>query len=497
MPLSARSVATSNLSYIPGDNFELTICFAASPDLANADNVSIDLFRVDLVRNQFAFGFGAVPVVEGQVLKVQIKLDGSLNPGLYVVAGAVVCWGSERQHVISFDPVYFEIRQVGDAAVDANGLTVMVEEARESRQTHATACIRTPASMASGVCSEFRVLIAAVGCLVPAPQPLQGFRIFPLGCGFTYGRMLEIANHSLKAAGLKQLSFNAQTDLQHQQGTPTFAIDYWNVVGTDHNDALNHARDHAQLMFDLLGLDRGHKPQEFFCYGVCRSTGEAWHLFDTPNYRGNRLSPFNPVQSANLIESLMPKLELDPFLRLLLRSYSECTAEKDRGIALLRAWTVLELLADRAIPGQRKTDKAIAITHPDDKPIYKAGGVKLQKTTAIPARVYEFVKRAGAFEATHLDGSTGEEKCFIVGGDQSNPNYTPTTRLIPLWDIIRAAYAIRCRVAHKGHFSEDQIDHSDEDEVLAVDLIRNTPVSPFTWINQRAALAVQSEMNRP
>lgn len=497
MALSVRTVAIGAISYQPGDAFELTISFAPSLDVLQASNLSVDLYRIESVRNQLAFGFGATPVARSDALKVQQKLDSSLRPGLYSVSGAVVCWGNERQEAVSFEPILFEIRDVGAPAVDMNGLAAMVDEALEHRRTYATAEIRTPASLASGVRQEFRVLIAAVGCLVPAPQPLQGFCIFPLGLGFTYGRMLEIANHALKAAGLKQLSFNSQTDQQHQQGTPTFAVDYWNVVGTDYNDALNHARDHAQLLFDLLGLDRGHKPREFFCYGVCRSTGEAWHLFDAPLYRGNLLSPFNPVDSANLIERVTPKLEEDPFLRLLLRSYAESTAEKDRGIGLLRAWTVLELLADRAIPGQRNTDVAVPIAHPDGQPIYKPGGVKVQKTTAIPARVYEFVKRAGGFEAAHVDSTTGVEKRFIVGGNSGNPNFTATTRLIPLWDVIRATYAIRCRVAHEGHFSEEHIDPADEDEVLAIDLIRNTPVNPFAWIHERAAMAVRIELNRP
>ena len=65
-----------------------------------------------------------------------------------------MCWRSERQEAISFEPIFFEIREDGAPAVDANGLAVMVEQARQRRQTHATAEIRTPASVASGVRME-------------------------------------------------------------------------------------------------------------------------------------------------------------------------------------------------------------------------------------------------------------------------------------------------------------------------------------------------------
>ena len=68
MKIKVHSAALSALSYLPDDNFSLKISFAPSPDLANADNVSVDLFRIEPVRNQFAFGFGTAPIVEGLTL---------------------------------------------------------------------------------------------------------------------------------------------------------------------------------------------------------------------------------------------------------------------------------------------------------------------------------------------------------------------------------------------------------------------------------------------
>jgi hypothetical protein len=250
--------------------------------------------------------------------------------------------------------------------------------------------------------------------LLHAAQQLEGFVISPLGCGFSYRRAFEIVNQTLKNCGVQQLVFDPQFEIQHEQATPVFQIDYYCVVGKDHSDVLEHCRNHADLMFDLLALDRGQKPREFFCIAIEHTTGNAWHLFLRPGYRGNLISDFNPVSSANLIETMAPQLEKRPFLRLLVRSYAEATAEKDEGIALLRSWTVLELLADREI-----TDK-YAITHPNGAPILRKDG-KPKTTKSKEARVYEFIRRSGAYVGQFLSNSDGVERRFILGADENHP----------------------------------------------------------------------------
>ena len=45
-------------TFVPGERFHLTLCFDGTvKDLEAVDNVSVDLFRVEIERNQFAFGF--------------------------------------------------------------------------------------------------------------------------------------------------------------------------------------------------------------------------------------------------------------------------------------------------------------------------------------------------------------------------------------------------------------------------------------------------------
>ena len=459
--------------------------------MASVSNVSVDLFRAEIKRNQFVFGFGSKPNVSGDVLTVTQKLTAELGPGLYVLSSATLCWNNEleKNAAVRFNPVFFAIIAGDDFAPDRAALTKMIEHVSAERRAHAQKPILTTASDDPVSGKRFRILILGVGCLLHTSQQLEGFVIVPLGRGFSYGRMLEIVNQTLKSGAIRQLNFDPQLELQHEQATPAFLIDYFCVVGRDHSDALDHCRKHADLMFDLLALDRGHKPREFFCMAIDHATGNAWHLFLLPGYRGNLVCDFNPVSTANLIETVTPRLERHPFLRLLVRSYAEATAERDEGIALLRAWTVMELLADREIlEGQ-------AISHPNGTPILRQDG-KPKTTKAKEARVYEFIRRTGVYEGHFSSNIDGIERRFLLGADESHPGFVPGTVLISLWDVVRAAYAIRNCVAHEGYFSPDQVDVAVPDQVLASDLIKNTLVDPRRWIRNQAHLAVRRELNK-
>lgn len=493
MTLKVVHAEAGQISYLPDEDFTLHLRFdAPSVELASVTNVSIDLFRAEKERNQFAFGFGAKPGVRVNVLSVTQKLPGELKPGLYVVGAATLCWGDELQKNLSvrFDPVFFAMRTNEEPPIDHAAFLKKITDTSEARRAHAQNEILTVASATSPSPKAFRVLILGVGSLLHAPQPLEGFTIYPLGRGFSYGRMLEIANQALKKSGIKQISIDAEVELQHEQATPTFMIDYWRVIGVDHVDALDHCRKHADLIFDLLGLDRGQKPREFYCVAVDHATGERWQRFSVPWYRGNLLSDFNPVSTANLIQAITPRLEREPFLRLLVRSFAEATAEDDPGIQLLRAWTVLELLADRAIP------RGQPIAHLNGIPIVNQRG-NAEDTNAKKARVYELIRRSGAGFPSHMVANVdGVEQRFLMGADQSHAGYTPATRLIPLWDVVRSAYAIRNSVAHEGYFSEDAIDPAKPDQVLAADLIKNTPLDPRKWVRDQAHLAVLRELHK-
>jgi hypothetical protein len=77
-------------------------------------------------------------------------------------------------------------------------------------------------------------------------------------------------------------------------------------------------------------------------------SNQRWHLYEMPGYKGNLISDFNPVSTANQIERLLPRLQVDSFARLLMKTYAEATAEGDYGFSLLRYWSILELVGDKS-----------------------------------------------------------------------------------------------------------------------------------------------------
>jgi hypothetical protein len=494
MQLTCTRAETNQSSYLPGENFSLQIYFSApTTDLASLTDVSVDLLCVEKQRNQFAFGFGNKPQISGNLLTITQKLATELKPGLYFVGGVTLCRGHDGADTqrISFGPLFFLIRDASTGPIDSDGVAATVVTLEQERRAYAEKEIVTTAALASTekVPIGFRVFIFGIGCLLQTPQQMEGFVISPLGRGLSYARMHSIVNQALTKYQL-HIPFDVQTDRQHEQATPTFFIEYWSVLALSHDDALKHCRAHADLVFDLLGLDRGQKPREFFSLAIDPATGQGGHLFSIPWYRGNLVSDFNPSSTGNLIESVTPKLQSDPFLRLLVRSYAEATSDEDSNIAMLRAWTVLELLADREI------QKNQPIFHLDGKPILNARN-NTKNTNAKEARVYELIRRSGAGFPSHMISTVdGKEMRLLLGGNQKHPGYTPDTRVVDLWDIVRAAYAIRNCIAHEGYFSPDAVDQTDHDQLLAADLIKNTPLDPRRWVHDQAHLSVLRELSK-
>ena len=492
MQLTATQAQVGQSSYAPGEDFILWIRFASpATDLASVTNVSVDLVRAENRRNQFAFGFGNRPQINGSLLTVTQMLSSELKPGLYFVSSVTLCCGEYGSvtHRIPFAPVFFVIRDANSVPVDNNEVAAALADIENARRAYADKEMVTSAALAlKGAHSTFfRVFIFAIGCLLPAPQQMEGFMISPIGRGLSYARMHSIVNQALTKYQL-QIPFDPELDRLHENATPTFLIEYSRVVAVDAEDALNHCRAHADLLFDLLGLDRGQKPREFCCVAIDPTTGQGSHLFSLPWYRGNLVSDFNPASTGNLIETVTPKLQTDPFLRLLVRSYAEATSDGDNNIAMLRAWTVLELLADREIqPGQ-------PIFHLDGKPVLNIKG-NPKATNAKEARVYELILRSGAgFPIQMAWNFDGQKKQLLMGADDTHPGYTPDTRLVALWDVVRAAYAIRNCIAHEGYFSPETIDASDTAQALASDLIRNTPLDPRRWVHDQADFLVRREL---
>ncbi|MHB1992840.1 hypothetical protein [Metallibacterium scheffleri] len=491
MKLTLLHSEIDRTSYYPDQELILRLKFdTTNAELDQMTNVSVSIFRAEKERDQFAFGFGASPLVSGDTVSVSVRLPTNFEPGIYRIDAVNLALGStpsaQAQQIVRFETIWFSVHSIEEVLLDPTQLTAVIGDLSRHRQAYIEHEILTEAAFQRNSI-PYRVIIFGVGCLVHAPQQMAGYSIKPIGRGFSHTYLHEIVDATLTSLRYGSVDFDKVTEDRHQQGTPTFFVEYWRVLGVDHSDALEHCRRHAGLLFELLGLDRGQKPREFFIMAVDLRSGQRWFGFNHPWYRGNLISDFNPVSTANFIEAVVPKLEQTPFLRLLLRSYAEATAEEDQGIALLRLWTVLELLADRTI------QKGLQIKHPNGVLITNKRG-NPKDTNAKDASVYQFILSQECYVTQGTSNVAGKTLCYLIGADESHPGYTRDTIIITLWDMVQAVYAIRNSVAHEGHFALDGIDSDNAGQVMAAFLIRDVGLDLWGWLRQIAWLATKREL---
>ena len=96
-------------SFVPGETIRLTLHFeAAAEDLGAVSNVSVNFYRVEAERNQFAFGFGNAPIQQGNTLALTQALPETIPCGLYLVHHVNLSRGDTQEasvgENIRFDP---------------------------------------------------------------------------------------------------------------------------------------------------------------------------------------------------------------------------------------------------------------------------------------------------------------------------------------------------------------------------------------------------------
>jgi hypothetical protein len=255
---------------------------------------------------------------------------------------------------------------------------------------------------------RFNIYVFGVGCLIHQPQQLEGFAILPLGQGLSHYNMSEIVNRFLEGNGFGPLPIIEATENAFAASTPVFVVAYAMAVATGPEAALDYCRQHAERVFSILGIERGQKPRAFAYVATQYDTNLWWHWFDFPGYRGNLLSDFNPVKTANEIERLLPRLEANPFSRLIVSTYGDATSEHEYGFALLRFWSVLELVAERKIAA------GMPVLHPDGTAILNARG-NPETTKSKHGKVYAYILANGAFEESGSYTERGVQKSYHVG----------------------------------------------------------------------------------
>lgn len=483
-------------SFIPGEAVELTLEFeGAAEELQHVSNLSVDFFRVDPERNQFSFGFGAAPHITGNTLTISKNLPEKFKTGLYVLDYVKLTQGTNpepsAQTNVRFTPVFFTVRNAAEVPQSEEQVIALRDKMEKLRSAYVNHVIQTKwAEENNSETRKFRVLVFGVGCLLRAHQQLQGYYITPLGLGLSHRRLHEIVNTVLDREGIGSLEFREEIEQQYEGSTPTFLVSYTQVLAKDETDALDHCRTHANTLFQILGLDRGHKPREFACTAFEYETRDRWHMYQMQRYPGNLISDFNPFSTANRIERIIPRLQNDPFARLLINTYSDATAETDYGFSLLRYWSVLELVADRSFYGKAQSE----LMHPNGKPVVNSDG-KPETTKTKSGRVYAYICDQGAFKAHGSRTVKGVTKKYMIGGDPADPKLDSNTEVFSLWEMVRAGYAIRNYVAHEGQFDPRTAAAGNEHQQLAARLVIEGHPDPLDFIKSKAELALLRELS--
>jgi len=493
-----NSLTLNAHSYLAGERVVCRLTVVLDVPLDSITNVSLAFFRVEAIRDQFAFSFGTAPRVVEDTLKLEQNFPADFRAGLYGIGGATLSIGSidgaaqpSRPAIknvrVAFSPVIFQVR----AALEQPASPEAIAQQAAAIFAHRAQLAGKPFIVAplTGAKDQpsFSIFVFGVGCLIHQPQQLEGFAILPFGRGLSHRDMSDIVNGFLKGSGFEPLPFIEATEQAFAASTPVFAVAYATVVATGPEAALEYCRQHAERVFSILGIDRGQKPRAFAYVANQHNTNQWWHRFAFPGYRGNLLSDFNPMKTANEIERLLPRLEANPFSRLIVSTYSDATSEHEYGFALLRFWSVLELVADRAIAG------GMPVRHPDGTTILNARG-NPETTNSKHGRVYAYILAHGAFEETGSYAEAGVQKSYHVG-DARNPNVTTITEVFTLWEMVRATYAIRNAVAHEGQFDLVKAQAGDMYQQLAARLRTSGQLpDPLRFIKMQAQFALWREV---
>ncbi len=487
------TASVGKYSFVSGETITLTLLFNRTAGrLERLNDLSVLFYRFDIERSQTSFGVQKSPSLKGSTLKIDMAVPISAHYGLYTVDHVSLSWtdapeGADRE-MVSFNPIFFTVQPAVAVPLTPGKLDDLCSIMNNRRTEYINRPIRTKRSREEDVKIEkFRVLIFGVGCLLRFKQQLDGYSIAPLSTGLSHRRMYEIVNATLENEGFGSIDFIEETERKFSSSTPVFLVSYTTVVAVDHMDALDHCRSHANLLFQILGVDRGQMPREFARVAFEHGSNQGWHSFETPWYRGNHISGFNPSSTANQIQRLLPKLQSDPFARLLISTYADATAETEYGFSLLRCCSVMELIADKSI-----ANDGTPLAHPDGAPILNARG-NPETTGSKHGRVYQYILTNNTFKTHGSYPENGTQKQYTIGGSSLDPGYKPSTELISLWDMVRAAYAVRNAIAHEGQFDLANGVARNQYEILAAQLIARGHPDPLDFIKQQAMLVVLRE----
>lgn len=480
-------------TYGSEDEIDIQINFSNSPQaLENVTNINIDIFRVDIERNNFVFGFGAKPPEGSLVANIKQKLPNNFQEGLYVVSGIKLIYGEDghdKRNVEIEDSRKRFFWFSNNETLAEKDIYRKITEFEVSRQQYVNSEIKTTAALGSDQCKQYKVIIFGVGCLLHSLQLMKGYVLYPLGLGYSYDHMLSAVNDFTQKKYGFHLDRVESIESSFASSTPLFAVEFNNIRALNHSDAGSHCGYFSENIFTILAYDRGQRPRTFATIIVDVKTSEIWQSFHFPGYRGNLISDFNPSSTANTLQRLLHRIERSPWVDLILRIYADAKTETNRDYACFKYWQILEMIAKKHV-----SDNTIEVSRPDGTPIEDAIGKAVTTKYAL-GKVYKYLfDREGGLSVRHSNGS--EKIIFESSEDaRANPNFDANTTVISLWDTLSALYQIRNATAHSGKFNVDIASSGGLRERKAVELLSLSHGAFIDYVSGILMSVVSTEIN--
>lgn len=459
-------------SYQIGEELQIYLDVSSDEGLLRAgSNINVDIFRVTKERNNFAFGFGHICCDKENPITIKTNIHESFQEGLYLICGLRLIIDDNPNnlpHSITpkdISKLFFWVSTDLKQNLSISELTDKINQIEAERSIYNNTVIITESAIKVPRSGHYKVLIFCVGCLIHAPQNMEGYVIQPLGTGFNYTHMLDAVNsYSTVKYGLRLTEIES-IRTSFSSATPLFVVDFADVKAIDYTDAANYCSREAEKIFTVLAYDREQRPNSFATVIIDQNSGESWHGFNFPGYRGNFASNFNPSFTANTLDRLLPILNSSPWFDLIMRIYADAKSEINPHYAFLKFWSILEMISKKEIP-----DNTIELKYPNGNQILNPKG-NVERTTKALGKAYKY-----AFDLhippsfNSLGGDVGEVIFETYQDATADPNYNKKAKLITLWDTLSAFYEIRNSTAHSGKFDPATARNGTPREKLAADL---------------------------
>ena len=447
---------TNKKSFAVGDELIIELDFNNSPELLDGlTNININIYKFDIERNNFVFGFGYPPQIEEGKILVNRTITESFNEGVHFINGVKLIYGEEGSKQLFLAPgrdvpeMIFWVSDSKKDIISNEELSLKIKELSVERNKFANQeMITERASINPDSCNLYRVFIFSVGCLVHNPQIMAGYTIYPLKSGYDYTHMHQSVDEFLKSGYGISIPYEKTIAENFGRSTPLFVVVFQKVRAVEYSDAAMHCLNFTENLFTVLAFEKGQRPNQYATVTFCPSENRFWQSFHFPGYTGNLVSDFNPSSTAGHIENLLPLIEKSPWIDLLMKTFSEAQSEKNIDFAYLKHWSILEMISKK-----RVQEKNIPINYPNGSAINYRDGIQVKTNSAL-GKVYHWLFQNNFQQASVNFGSEGIEILFEGATDtSSDPNLRKDKEVICLWDVVRGLYEIRNSTAHSGEFS--------------------------------------------